>query len=60
MGKGVGGRGEGDAEDDEEDVGHGQVEDQEVSRVPHLFVEAHHEDNLRIFFRIHYEIIFNL
>ncbi len=46
MGQRVGGGREGDAEDDEEDVGHGQVEDQEVGRVPHLLVEADDENNL--------------
>ncbi len=46
VGQRVGGGREGDAEDDEEDVGHGQVEDQEVGRVPHLLVEADDENNL--------------
>ena len=37
-----------DAEHDEEDVGHGQVEDQQVRRVPHLLVERHHEDDEQV------------
>ena len=59
MREGVCRRGEGDAEDDEEDVGHGQVEDQEVGRVPHLLVEAHHEDDLHKHFgEIIHQIVF--
>ena len=43
------GRGrERDAEDDEEDVGDGQVQDQQVGGVPHLLVEAHDQDHLQI------------
>ena len=34
---------EGDAHGDEEEVGHGQVKDQQVRRVPHLRVRAHLE-----------------
>ena len=42
------GRGrERDAEDDEEDVGDGQVQDQQVGGVPHLLVEAHDQDHLQ-------------
>jgi hypothetical protein len=44
--KRVGGSWEGNAEDDEENVGHGQVQDQQVRRVPHLLVEAHNKNDL--------------
>ena len=46
MGQGVGGCRERNAKDNEEDVSHGQVQDQQVCRVPHLLVEAHPEDHL--------------
>ena len=36
---------EGDAEHDEEEVGHGEVEDEDVGGVAHLVVGGHHQDH---------------
>ena len=48
MWEGVPGGGEGDAEDDEENVGPGQVQDQQVCRVPHLLVPGHHQHHQEV------------
>ncbi len=43
----VGGR-EWDAEDDEEEVGNGEVDDEKIGCIPHLLVRGHHDHHQRI------------
>ena len=47
-GEGVVDAGEGDAEDDEEEVGQRQAQDEHVGRVAHLLVGHHHRDHKQV------------
>ena len=47
-GEGVVDAGEGDAEDDEEEVGQRQAQDEHVGRVAHLLVGHHHSDHQQV------------
>ena len=44
----VGDRREGDAHDDEEEVGDGKIDDEDVGRVAHLLVRHHHDDDEQV------------